>query len=113
MVSDADLIAKATELIGSVIPGEASARHSCVEGGCEKTTQGESTMFTLVAKDNKANPMTGGGDLVQATMLSKLCIAMAGEAATSGGQDNGCFEWLLLRMSNNRNNALLILQTIR
>ena len=87
-VSDADLIAKATQLVGTVIPCEASAQHSCVEGGCEKTTQeGESAMFTLIAKDDKASPMTEGGDFVQATMSSKP--ATAGNLPPVEVKDNG------------------------
>ena len=70
-VSDDDLIAKANELVGTVIPCEASAQHSFVEGNKNKTTQeGQSTIFTLVAKDDKGKPLAQGGDLVRATVSS-------------------------------------------
>ena len=71
-VSDGDLIAKANELVGMVIPCEASAEQSRVEGGYSITAQeGLSAKFTVVAKDNKGNPATQGGDVVRATMMSK------------------------------------------
>ena len=71
-VSDDDLIAMANELVGTVIPGEASAQHSFVEGNKNKTTQkGQSAILTLVAKDDQGKPLAQGGDLVRATVSRK------------------------------------------
>ena len=87
-VSDDDLIAKANELVGTVIPCEASAHHSFVEGNKNKTTQeGQSAIFTLVAKDNKGKPLAKGGDLVQATVSSKP--AEAGDLTPVEVKDKG------------------------
>ena len=87
-VSDDDLIAKANELVGTVIPCEASAQHSFVEGNKNKATQeGQSAIFTLVAKDNKGKPLVQGGDLVRATVSSTS--AKAGDLPPVEVKDNG------------------------
>ena len=87
-VSNDDLITKANELVGTVIPCEASAQHSFVEGNKNKTTQeAQSTIFTLVAKDNKGKPLAQGGDLVRATVSSKP--AKAGDLPPMEVKDNG------------------------
>ena len=87
-VSDDDLIAKANELVGTVIPCEASAQHSFVEGNKNKTTQeGQSAIFTLVAKDDKGKPLAQGGDLVRATVSSKP--AKAGDLQAVEVKDSG------------------------
>ena len=87
-VSDDDLITKANELVGTVIPCEASAQHSFVEGNKNKTTQeGQSTIFTLVANDDKGKPLAQGGDLVRATVSSKP--AKAGGLPPVEVKDNG------------------------
>ena len=84
-VSDDDLIAKANELVGTVIPCEASAQHSFVEGNKNKTTQeGQSAIFTLVAKDDKGKAAGtrwrfGASDGVKQTTKSR-------RSSTSGGQ---------------------------
>ena len=87
-VSDDDLIAKANELVGTVIPCEASAHHSFVEGNKNKTTQeGQSAIFTLVAKDDKGKPLAQGGDLVRAMVSSKP--AKAGDLQAVEVKDSG------------------------
>ena len=87
-VSDDDLIAKANELVGTVIPCEASAQHSFVEGDHNQTAQeGQSATFTVVAKDDKGNPLAQGGDLVRATVSRKP--AKAGNLPPVEVKDNG------------------------
>ena len=87
-VTDDDLIAKANELVGTVIPCGASAQHSFVEGNKNKTTQeGQSAIFTLVAKDDKGKPLAQGGDLVRATVSSTP--AKAGNFPPVEVKDNG------------------------
>ena len=87
-VSDDDLITKANELVGTVIPCEASAQHSFVEGHKNKTTQeGQSAIFTLVAKDDKGKRLAQGGDLVRATVSSTP--AKAGDLPPVEVKDNG------------------------
>ena len=87
-VSDDDLIAKANELVGKVIPCEASAQHSFVEGDHNQTAQeGQSATFTVVARDDKGNPLAQGGDLVQATVSRKP--ANAGDLPPVEVKDNG------------------------
>ena len=87
-VSDHDLITKASELVGTVIPCEASAQHSFVGGNKNKTTQeGQAAIFTLVAKDNKGKPLAQGGDLVRATVSSTP--AKAGDLPPVEVKDNG------------------------
>ena len=87
-VSDHDLITKANELVGTVIPCQASAQHSFVHGNKNKTTQeGQSAIFTLVAKDDKGKPLAQGGDLVRATVSSTP--AKAGDLPPVEVKDNG------------------------
>ena len=87
-VSDDDMIAKANELVGKVIPCEASAQHSFVEGDHNQTVQeGQSTTFTVVSRDNKENQLTQGGDLVRATVSRKP--AAAGDLPPVEVKDNG------------------------
>ena len=87
-VTDDELIAKANELVGTVIPCEASAQHSFVEGEHNQTAQkGQSAIFTLVAKDDKGKPLAQGGDLVRATVWSTP--AKAGDLPPVAVKDNG------------------------
>ena len=71
-VGEADLIAKAGDLVGVVSPCEASAATSILEGSFKKTVQkGSPAMFTVIAKDRRGKTMTRGGDTIHATWTHK------------------------------------------
>ena len=71
-VGEADLIAKAGDLVGVVSPCEASAATSILEGSFKKTVQkGRPATFTVIAKDRRGKTMTRGGDTIHATWTHK------------------------------------------
>ena len=84
-VSNDDLIAKANELVGKVIPCEASAQHSLVEGDHNQTVQeGQSTTFTRCCQGRQEKPIDtrwgfGASDGVEQTNGGR-------RSCTSGGQ---------------------------
>ena len=63
--SDTDLACKTKEAIGKVVPCQASARHSEIEGGTEQgAVAGKTAGITIRAKDSNGEYRTTGGDII-------------------------------------------------
>ena len=96
-VGEADLIAKAGELVGLVSSCEASAATSIVEGGFKKSVQkGYPATFTVVAMDRRGKTMTGGGDAICASWSGKP--AEAANLPAVEVKDNGNGRYDIMRL---------------
>ena len=85
--SDDDLASKTKEAIGKVIPCQASARHSKIEGSATRKAQkGKPVDIIIRAKDINGDCLTTGGDAISTRLVPTLS---AENVSTSSIADNG------------------------
>ena len=89
--SDTDLATKTKEGVGQVIPCEASAKHSEIEGSTSRTVQkGKTECITIRAKDRNGENLTTGGDVIS-TRCSATQAAENTPSTTITDNDNGLY----------------------
>ena len=99
-VNDDDQIARAGDIVGTLMACEGSAAHSAVdEDGKTATKFGESATFTLVAKDRQGKVVTQGGDVVRAQRAHAPAGALNLHAVKVKDRGNGRYEIVCARPS--------------
>ena len=85
--SDTDLACKSKESLGKVVPCQASAKHSKIEGETTQTAmKGEITRITIRAKDSHGENMTCGGDVISSSFATSHAAENTPSTTTT---DNG------------------------
>ena len=90
--SDGDLAIKTKEAIGKVIPCQASARHSKIEGSATRKAQkGKPVDIIIRAENSNSDCLTTGGDAVSTRWVSTLSAENTPRTSSITDHGNGSY----------------------
>ena len=83
---------KTKESVGKVIPCQASAKHSEIEGSATRRVEkGRTESITVRSKDRNGVNLTTGGDVITARFTSDMAAAQNSPTTTITDNNNGTY----------------------